>query len=223
MEALLSNDNTSQELIARTRLQQDFFSTIAYVMRRPKMLKRSIKRIENYLRNPFLDINFEIQGISPLTKATAEWRVLSVLLQHEKIDLEFCNCDGRTSLFFAVQYPETSSLRLLIDKGAFVDRRDNEGRTSLSLAAELGRLDHVKILVEYNADISSADSEGWTPLFWAVSGDHHETAKYLLSETDANIDHQDVNGRTPLVVAAETSNVEMTRRLISDKRRRKGE
>jgi ankyrin repeat protein len=145
------------------------------------MLKRNIKRLENYLRNPFLDINFQIDGISPLAKATSEWRVLNKLLQHEGIDLNLCNSDGRTSIFFAVECPQTDSLRLLINKGALLDQRDNEGRTSLSLAAELGNLDHVRILVESNVDINSADSKSWTPLFWVVSRQYLETVKYLLS------------------------------------------
>lgn len=180
------------------------------------MLKKNIKRLENYLRNPFLDINFQIDGISPLAKATSEWRVLNELLQHEGIDLNFRNCDGRTSLFFAVDCPRTDSLRLLINKGALLDQRDNEGRTPLSLAAELGRLDHVKVLVESNADINSADSKSWTPLFWAVSSQHLETAKYLLNQ-DVNSDHQDVNGQTPLAIAAATGNAESIRCLIDTK------
>ncbi|KAF3399901.1 Ankyrin repeat domain-containing protein 50 [Penicillium rolfsii] len=111
--------------------------------------------------------------MSPLAKATLEWR-------HEGLNLNFCNSDGRTSIFFAVECRPTDLLRLLIDKGALLDWMDNEGRTSLLLAAELGHLDHVRILVESNADINLPDLKGWTPLFWAVSRQHLETAKYLL-------------------------------------------
>jgi ankyrin repeat protein len=135
--------------------------------------------------------------MSLLAKATSEWRVLNELLQHEGINLDFRNSDGRTSIFFAVGCRSTDSLRLLINKGALLDWMDNEGRTSLSLAAELGHLDHVRILVESNADIDLPDSRGWTPLFWAVSRQHLETAKYLLSIGDVNSGHQDVSGRTP--------------------------
>ncbi|KAJ5131839.1 hypothetical protein N7448_005997 [Penicillium atrosanguineum] len=217
MEALLPDDNTSQEAIARARLQRDFLSTITSVIKKPKILNKSIKRLDNYLRNPFLDMNFQIDGISPLTKATSEQRVLNKLLQHEGIDLNFCNSDGRTSLFFAVECSLTDSLRLLIEEGALLDQKDNEGRTSLSLAAEGGRLDHVKILVESKADISLPDSKKWTPLFWAVWRQNNETVKYLLSKQDVNSGHQDVNGRTLLAIAAETGNVEIIRCLINAK------
>ncbi|KAJ5998648.1 hypothetical protein N7451_006458 [Penicillium sp. IBT 35674x] len=183
-------------------------------MRRPNKRNNIGKKLERYLRDPLLDINFEFLGISPLAKATAEPRVLDILLQHETIDLNFCNSDGRTSLFFAVQYPQTDSLRLLIDKGALIDQRDNEGRTPLSLAAELGRLDHLKILVESNADINSADGKGWTPLFWAISMCNYKMATYLVSNQDVNKDHQDANGWTPLIIAAETGNAEMIRYLL---------
>lgn len=217
MEGLVSNDNSSEEVTALTQRQRNFLFKITSVLRRPNSLKHNIKKLETYLKDPFFDINFELQGTSPLSKATAEWKVLERLLQHEAIDLNFCNSDGRTSLFFAVQYPQTDSLRLLIDKGALIDQKDHEGRTPLSLAAELGHLDHVKILVEFNADINSADGMGWTPLFWAVSMCNNETAKYLFSNQDVNNDHQDVNGRTPLVIAAETGNVEMIRYLLGAK------
>ncbi|KAJ5623451.1 hypothetical protein N7490_012056 [Penicillium lividum] len=181
------------------------------------MLKKNIRRLDNYLENPLLDINFQIDGMSPLAEATSEWTVLNKLLQHEGIDLNICNCDGRTSLFFAIKCPQTDSLRLLISKGALLDQRDNKGRSALSLAAELGRLDHVELLVESNADINSTDSKGWTPLFWAVSEQHHKTMKYLLSNQDVDIDHQDSNARTLLAIAVETRNIGNIKCLLDSK------
>ena len=221
MESPSCDDNISQEAIARARLQRDFLSTITSAMRKPKLLMKNMKRVENYLMNPFLDINFHIDGISPLEKATSVWWVLDRLLQHKGIDLNLCNPDGRTGIFFAVECQKTDSLRLLINTGAQIDHRDNEGRTPLSLAAELGNLGHVRILVESNADINSADSNGWTPLFWAASRQHLETLKYLLSNQGVDSDHQDVNGRTPLAIAAETGYVESIRCLIDTKAKRK--
>jgi ankyrin repeat protein len=217
MESALCDDNASQEAIARAQLQRDFLSTITSVTRRPRMLKKNIRRLEKYLGNPFLDVNFQIEGISPLAIATSEWSVLNKLLQYEGVDLNFCNPDRRTSIFFAVECPRADSLRLLIKEGALLDHSDNEGRTSLSLAAELGHLDHVKTLVEFKADINLADSKSWTPLFWAVSMQHLETAKYLLSNGDVNSDHQDVSGRTALSIAAETGNAQIIRCLIDAK------
>ncbi|KAJ5797653.1 uncharacterized protein N7503_006949 [Penicillium pulvis] len=217
MEGLLSNDNSPEEVMAPTQLQRNFLSKITSVLRRPNSVSHNIKKLETYLRNPLLDINFELLGISPLSKATAKCIVLERLLQHEAIDLNFCNSDGRTSLFFAVKNPQTDSLRLLIDKGALIDQKDNEGRTPLSLAAELGCFDHVKILVESNADINSADGKGWTPLHWAFSMCNHETAEYLFSNQDVNNDHQDVSGRTHLVIAAEAGIGEMIRYLLAAK------
>ncbi|KAJ5559563.1 hypothetical protein N7513_001962, partial [Penicillium frequentans] len=194
MELPFSNENPSQEAISQARIQRDLLSAITSVMKRPKMVKKNIRRLEEYLRNPFLDINFRIDGISPLDKAVSEWRVLGELLQCEGIDLNLRNHGGRTAIFFAVECPQTESLMLLINKGALFDLRDNEGRTSLSLAAELGKVDHVRILVESKADINSADSKGWMPIFWA-----------------------DFNGRTLLAIAAETGNAEILRCLVDVK------
>jgi ankyrin repeat protein len=219
MAALSPNDDTSQEAI--TRLQRVFLLTIRSVIKKPKKLKSNIRRLEIYLKNPFLDVNFEIDGVSPLAKAASESQVLKKLLQHEGTDLNFCNCNGRTGLFFATECRRTDSLRLLIRKGALLDQRDNEGRTSLSLAAELGHLDHLQILVDSNANVELADRQGWTPLFWAVSTQHDETVEYLLSNPNVNSEHQDVKGQTPLLIAAEARNFGILRSLIDAKMERR--
>ncbi|KAJ6016529.1 hypothetical protein N7540_011120 [Penicillium herquei] len=213
MELPFSDENPSQEAISRARIQRDLFSAITS-MKRSKMANKNIRQLEKYLRNPLLDMNFRIDGISPLDKAVSEWRVLGRLLQCEGIDLNLRNHGGRTSIFFAVECSQTESLMLLINKGALFDLRDNEGRTSLSLAAELGKVDHVRILVESKADISSADSKGWTPVFWAVSRQHLETTRYLLSNRDLDSARQDFNGRSLLAIAAETGNAEIVRCLV---------
>lgn len=169
------------------------------------------------MRNSFLEINFQIEGISPLVKAISELKVLNVLLQHEKIDVNFRDANGRTCMFSAVECPQPISLRTLISHGAHVDQKDNDGRTPLSFAAELGQLDHVKVLVDSDAAINATDLKGWTPLFWAVSSRHDETIRYLLSLESIDNEQRDVTGRTPLIVAAEAGDVRIIRYLIDAK------
>ncbi|KAJ5620713.1 hypothetical protein N7510_004697 [Penicillium lagena] len=212
MASLSSDDNLDQEAIAR--LQRDFLSAITSVVRKPRILKKNIRRLETYLSNPFLDINFQVDGISPLAMATSEWRVLERLLQPEKVDLNFRICDGRTSIFFAIKTPRTDSLKLLLNKGVAIDLRDNRGRTPLSVAAELGRLEHVKLLIQSNANINLADGNAWAPIAWAISTQHNEVVSYLLSQSDIDLRTQDVDGRTLLAIAAQTENIESLRLLI---------
>jgi hypothetical protein len=85
---------------AIARLQQDFLLTITSVVKKPRLLKKNIRRLELYLRNTHLKVNFEINGLSPLAKGTSEWQVLEKLLKLESLDLNLRTQDGRTSAFF---------------------------------------------------------------------------------------------------------------------------
>ncbi|KAJ5225237.1 hypothetical protein N7468_006462 [Penicillium chermesinum] len=213
MNPLLCDNDAPQNANSQAELQRELFSTVTSMIRSPRKGMRR-KRLQNLLRDPVIDVNFHIDGISLLAKATSESRVLAEVLRHEGIDLNLCNPDGRTSIFFAVENRKTYSLRLLIKKGALLDERDNQGRTPLSLAAELGNVENVRILVESNADINLADSKGWTPLFWAASRQHLEAVDYLLSTQGVNSDHQDIDGRTPLAIASETGDAKIIRCLL---------
>jgi ankyrin repeat protein len=141
----LSNDK------AIARLQQDFLATVSSVIKKPKALNRNIRILQRYLSNPHLEVNFEENGLSHLAKATSKWEVLEKLLELESLDLNFRTPDGRTSVFSAIESPQTKSLELLLQKGATVDVVNNKGRTAISVAAEHGRIDHMKHLIQYNA------------------------------------------------------------------------
>jgi ankyrin repeat protein len=51
-------------------------------------------------------------------------------------------------------------LRLLIDRGARLDDKDNRGRTALMIAAALGHATAVEILVSRGADKTLLDNDG---------------------------------------------------------------
>jgi ankyrin repeat protein len=55
-------------------------------------------------------------------------------------------------------------VKLLVEKGADVDTKDNYGRTPLSQAAENANKAVVKLLLEKGADVESKDINCETPL-----------------------------------------------------------
>ncbi|XP_056402895.1 ankyrin repeat domain-containing protein 63 [Hyla sarda] len=91
---------------------------------------------------------------------------------------------GRTPLMFAVCLREAELrsrfVRLLLDKGADVNGRDESGRTALSLACELGHLDAVKLLVQHSADPEIPDRNGNRALMYAASCGHSAELLFLL-------------------------------------------
>ena len=66
--------------------------------------------------------------------------------------------------------------RLLLDKGAEVDRAEKHGATPLLVACYEGHVDAARLCLDSGADINL----GWTPLFAACRKGHVDAARLLL-------------------------------------------
>ena len=62
-------------------------------------------------------------------------------------------------------------LKLLIDKGAFVSKRDGRGRIPLHYAAERNNIYAAELLLSNHSKVMSKDNDGKTPLDYAESGE----------------------------------------------------
>jgi len=77
--------------------------------------------------------------------------------------------NGMTALHYAVERGKTAIVKLLIEKGADVNRRKEEWLTTpLMTGAESGRTEIVKALIEAGADVNLEDKHGITALVEAV-------------------------------------------------------
>ena len=56
------------------------------------------------------------------------------------------------------------TVKILIEKGANIHRKDNDGWTPLHFASDNGHTETVKILIQKGASIHEKDNNGNTPL-----------------------------------------------------------
>ena len=103
------------------------------------------------------------------------------------------------SLHFACESGHVDAVRLLLDKGANVNRANQNGATPLYIACWFGHVDVARLLLERDAEVDRARGDGTTPLYIACMKDHIDVARLLL-EKCAEVDRA-AGGYTPLLVA----------------------
>nr|CAA9282670.1 hypothetical protein AVDCRST_MAG63-4058 [uncultured Armatimonadetes bacterium] len=87
--------------------------------------------------------------------------------------------------------------RMLLERGADPDARDDRDKTPLHLAAEQGHGPLMEVLLDHGADIEAREKEGGTPLFFAVaSADLFAVELLLRRGADPHVRAGD--GKTPL-------------------------
>ncbi|CAD7705043.1 unnamed protein product [Ostreobium quekettii] len=95
----------------------------------------------------------------------------------------FINCgdkEGKTPGHWAAEWNKKKSLKLILDRGAEIDRQDESGMTALHLAAYEGNKECVKALVEAKATLDIKDKEMCTPLLYASQNGHLEVVRLLV-------------------------------------------
>jgi ankyrin repeat protein len=88
-------------------------------------------------------------------------------------------------------------VRLLLEFGAEVDRRDGSGRTPLIAACREGEEGHdevVRVLLDAGADVDASEETGRRALYYACAAGHTLTARLLL---DRGADVSARHGRDP--------------------------
>jgi ankyrin repeat protein len=105
--------------------------------------------------------------------------------------------DGQTALLVASQVGDIKLVRLLVARGAEVNRPNKAGQTPLFLARtpEIARY-----LIEQGASLGAQDELGRTALFPQAERANVDNVRLLLEE-GLEVNHRDLTGRTPLIAA----------------------
>ncbi len=162
------------------------------------------------------------------------------------LDIERTDSSGRTPLFSGCTgsirimkiagigggveipafYASEKTVRLLLDKGADINHRDNNGINAFHLASKYGHFDILKLLDASGADIFSADNYGFNALHYAAQGvdvniqgsefkpyhaDNPALAEYLIAR-GFDINSRTSQGETALDIALRSK---ASRELVS--------
>ena len=108
------------------------------------------------------------------------------MLGRHGVDLEVCDEQGQSLLFFA---NSVSMVRFLVARGLDLERRDHLGFSPLEMAIfeGLDGLDRLQALVDAGADVNATQDRGYTVFMGAASGaDPHPRVLQILAEAGAN-------------------------------------
>jgi ankyrin repeat protein len=121
---------------------------------------------------------------------------------------------GRTVLIWAAYKNNTEAVKTLLDKGADVNKVDDDKRTALMLAVDNNNLKMVQDLLENGADVNIQDKNGSKPMEVAVIKNYLKMVQVLLDNSGVNINEVYILGNTALMLAVDNNNLEIVNALL---------
>ena len=138
-------------------------------------------------------------------------KVLDVLINSKKTNLNVISADGETLLMLAAINNQLSLADSLISKGADVNK---PGWTALHYAASKGHIDLIRLLLDQQAYLDAESPNGTTPLMMAASYGSAMSVKLLLEEgADPRIKNK--LGLTALDMAKQPEKADSNRYLLA--------
>lgn len=179
------------------------------------------------------NVNDKVANCSPLMKAVkyGYLKIIDVLIKagaeysdeekekidkliEERNDINFVNRYEQTSLFLAISSKDVKLAKLLIEKGADINKENRWG-TPLIAALKNHYIELVSLMIEKGANVDGRDIDtGNTALVLSLQNNHIEIAK-LLIEKGADINDKDTyTGDTGLILALKGNHIEIAELLI---------
>jgi ankyrin repeat protein len=118
-----------------------------------------------------------------------------------------------TPLYIAAEKGNANVVAVLLEKGADVDKADNDGATSLYIAAQKDNADVVALLLKKGANPEKASNSGFTPLHVACQNGFLFVANVLLAK-GADPEKASNIGFAPLHLAAQRGRIKVAALLL---------
>ncbi|NXR01034.1 ASB3 protein, partial [Sagittarius serpentarius] len=141
--------------------------------------------------------------------------IVKLLLQHGANVKGPHSWSGWNSLHQASFQGCTEIMKILLEKGASKECKDDFGITPLFVAAQYGKLESLRLLVSHGADVNCQAKDRATPLLIAAQEGHAECVELLLSKgADPNLYCNEDNWQLPIHAAAEMGHKKILMLLI---------
>ena len=184
----------------------------------------------------------DLDGRTPLSWAAGHGHgaVVRLLLHTDKAQVDVGDKWGHTPLWWVLEDEYLTDLtpheilqnalverrigtvRLLLEFGTDIERRDGTGCTALLRAAHLSSDEEVALLlIERGADVNARMSDGQAPLHLASRAGNLKTVQALLDK-GADIQAKDRLGRTAITGAIQGKHAEVVRKLIDNASMKEG-
>ena len=124
-----------------------------------------------------------------------------------------CDNKGNSLLMLACLEGHKELCKMLLEKGALVNKFSNFGGTALICASLEVNVDACKLLIESNAEINKQNDHGITALMCACSENQSKVCEYLL-KNNAAINLKDKTGNDALHYAVKEKNYDVVKLLI---------
>ncbi|XP_068218079.1 transient receptor potential cation channel subfamily A member 1 homolog [Palaemon carinicauda] len=140
---------------------------------------------------------------TPLHISAREGRdeICTLVLAHPNVQVNYANKKGMTPLHIAAQENRVKILRLLLDSGANIERRDNNSFLPFHHAAIKGYYEVSEILLSHKDNayrekqLTSRLKDGKIPIMLSAKHGHHRSCKLMEFQ---NINFCDKDGNTAL-------------------------
>ena len=146
-------------------------------------------------------------------------KMVALLVEHgQNVFVE--DYHGYTAIHYASMWGWESTIKLMLDQGIDVNKKNVFGRTALMYAVEFQHFETVEFLLnQNNIHVNAADVNGVTALLLAVEtgGDVGFDMAALLIKRGADVNAKTLRKKTALKIACAAQDVKMVNLLLDYK------
>ena len=135
--------------------------------------------------------------------------VIYYLINEINVDIEMVGGSHGCALNAACGRSSFEVVRLILEKGARIDVKDDMGRIAIHFAA--GRsMENFQAIFQSGADVETTDAMGRMALHWASVGGKVDVVNQIIALSRSLVDQPDIDGWTALLWAARGSRTQQT-------------